>query len=173
MFWQNPCKFVNEIVYSMFKSLTIVFLSAILIAPASIDKLSYYKAFESNSEEKIESKLSNLEKMSASTTKDAYIGALIMKHSQFWETPKEKATHFREGKNLLEQAISSKPTNAEFRFLRLAIQENTPKVLKYKINLEEDKNLIIEKFGTLDAIVKKVIKTYAKSSNILSEEQFK
>ena len=157
----------------MVKSLAIFVFSTLLVTPAKIDKLSFYKAFESNSQEKIESKLSSIDKLYDSSQKDAYAGALIMKQSQFFETPKEKANRFKVGKELLEKAILSQPKNPEYRFLRFAIQENAPKILKYNGNLQEDKEIIIANFKSLDVVVKKVVQEYSKTSTNLPSEQLK
>lgn len=157
----------------MVKSLAIFVFSALLVTPVKIDKLSFYKAFESNSQEKIESKLGAIDKLASSAQKDAYAGALIMKQSQFFETPKEKANRFKVGKDLLEQAIKAQPQNPEYRFLRFAIQENAPKILKYNGNLTEDKDIIITKFKSLDVVVRKVVQEYSKTSANLSSDQLK
>ena len=140
---------------------------------ASIDKLSFYKAFESDSEATMNSKIDTLKKYGNSDQKDAYLGALTMKKSQFEKTPKEKAEHFRTGKSFLESAIQNAPKKIEFRFLRLAIQENTPKVLKYHTNIEEDVKMIHDSYNSLDYTVKKVVKKYAESSKNLNSQLLK
>ena len=53
--------------------------------------------------------------------------------------PYTKYTYFLDGKNLLEEAIKMAPTNIELRFLRLAVQLNTPAFLGYSKNIDEDK----------------------------------
>ena len=157
----------------MIKSIAIFLLSASLISPALLDKLGFYKAFESNSKDKIENKLTGLGKLKPSTSKDAYIGALTMKQSQFMDTPKEKVAVFKEGRLLLEKAIEKDPKNGEYRFLRFAIQENVPKILKYANNIDEDLELIIRSYKSMDPTLKKVIKEYAKQSDNLPSERLK
>ena len=116
----------------------------------------------------MESKISALNKYSASNQKDAYLGALTMKKSQFEKTPKEKAQVFKIGKALLEKAIAKAPKRVEYRFLRLAIQENTPKILKYNTKIKEDTEMIHSSYKSLDITVKRVVKKYAESSKNLN-----
>ncbi len=157
----------------MVKSFSVLLVVLGIASTTLIDKFSFYKAFQSNSQEKIESKLSGLAKVRQSNSRDAYIGALTMKHSQFEATSKEKIAVFKEGRNLLETAIKKDPKNAEYRFLRFAIQENAPKILKYKMNMEEDKNMIISNYKSLDPTLRKIIKEYAKQSANLPSERLK
>ena len=157
----------------MLKFLVISILAISLTFSTSIDKLSFYKAFESNSEVTMQSKIESLEKLTQSDQKDAYLGAITMKKSQFEKTPKEKAELFKIGKTLLESAIDSSPKKVEYRFLRLAIQENTPKVLKYNTSIEEDVNMIQNSYSSLDGTVKRVIKKYAESSKNLNSQSLK
>ena len=157
----------------MIKSLSILFLVVGISSPALIDKLSFYKAFESNSQTKIESKLTGLSKMKPSNSKDAYIGALTMKQSQFMSTPKDKVSVFKEGRLLLEKAIEKDPKNGEYRFLRFAIQENVPKILKYNGDIETDKEMIFRTYKSMDPTLKKVIKEYSKQSANLPTDRLK
>ncbi|OFZ54229.1 MAG: hypothetical protein A3D92_07945 [Bacteroidetes bacterium RIFCSPHIGHO2_02_FULL_44_7] len=145
----------------------ILFLIALSVAPF-IDRLGFYRAFESSSASQMDSELKNLKSAKANTTRDAYIGALIMKKSQFMATPKEKVEKFKEGAALLEAAIRSEPSNSEFRFLRFAIQENVPKIVKYSSNIEEDKAVIVKSYKHMDPTLKKVVRSYANASKNLS-----
>ncbi len=152
----------------MIRSFSILFVAAAISMAPVIDKLAFYKAFESDSQEKMESQLEGLKNAKPSTTRDAYIGALTMKRSQFMSTPKEKADIFKEGRVLLEEAIKKAPENGEYRFLRLAIQENVPKVLKYSSDIASDKAIIVKTYKSMDATLRKVVKEYAKQSANLS-----
>ena len=117
--------------------------------------------------------IQQIKNVNASNLKNAYLGALTMKSSQFESSPKEKVAVFKEGKELLESSISKESKNGEFRFLRLAMQEKSPKVLRYNSNIEEDKKVLLETFGDLDFMVKKVIKKYAEESVIISPSELK
>ncbi len=152
----------------MFKFFILLSLCTSFVLASSIDKLSFYKAFQSDKKATMESKISALNQYSASNQKDAYLGALTMKKSQFEKTPKEKAQVFKIGKALLEKAITKAPKRVEYRFLRLAIQENTPKILKYNTKIKEDTEMIHSSYKTLDITVKRVVKKYAESSKNLN-----
>lgn len=152
-------------------SIFLVFLG-LSLAP-QLDRLSFYKAFESSSESQMDKALASLKNERPSQTRDAYTGALIMKKSQFQATPKDKALKFKEGRDMLESMISKDPSNTEYRFLRLAIQENVPKILKYSANIQEDKTHIIKHYKSLDATLKKIIREYAEQSVNLSTADLK
>lgn len=65
-------------------------------------------------------------------------GATMMmaRHSY---NPFSKMSYFTEGRRMLEQAISRDKSNAELRFLRLAIQTNIPDFLNYSDNISTDR----------------------------------
>ena len=66
----------------MIKSL-VISLIALNLTTYSIDKLNFYKVFESNSESLIDLEIQKLRKLNSSNTKDAYLGALLMKKAKF------------------------------------------------------------------------------------------
>lgn len=157
----------------MYKFILLFALTSSFVVTSSIDKLGFYKAFQSDKKATMDSKITALHKYSASNQKDAYLGALTMKKSQFEKTPKEKAQVFKSGKVLLEKAITKAPKRVEYRFLRLAIQENTPKILKYNTKIKEDSDMIHSSYKTLDATLKRVVKKYAESSKNLNSQLLK
>lgn len=115
-----------------------------------------------------------LEKVSEQTDakNQGYRGALLMKKAGLIDGPAEKLKTFKEGKELMEEAISKDSNNPEFRFLRLMIQENAPAILGYKDNIEEDRALIIAAFPDLYPSLKNAIRNYSKESTILNPEDF-
>jgi len=108
-----------------------------------------------------------VERLSAITTGDekiwvAYKGAAMALMAKY---TKEKRL-FKEGTELLEYAISEEPDNIEIRCLRLSIQENTPKFLKYRSNIEEDKTFILTNYkNTPSQDVKEFVKSYIMQSD--------
>jgi ABC-type cobalamin/Fe3+-siderophores transport system ATPase subunit len=58
--------------------------------------------------------------------------------------PFVKIKHFNQGKSLLEKIIRENPTKAEWIYYRFVIQSNTPSILNYKKNLNEDR-IFLEK----------------------------
>ena len=65
---------------------------------------------------------------------------------------------------MLEAVISANPKNVEYRFLRLIVQENAPKVLKYNTKIKEDAKIIKAGYQKVTSSVKQAIVSYAKKS---------
>jgi hypothetical protein len=73
----------------------------------------------------------------------------------------------------LEAEIIKEPKILEWRFLRLAIQANAPKIVKYSKDLNEDKEFISSHFSSAPFDLQKIIKDYAANSSILKVSDFK
>ena len=102
----------------------------------------------------------------------AYKGAAIALVAKHAKTLKAKKEGFIEGVTLVEYAITKSPNNIEVRFIRLGIQENTPKLLKYKGNIDEDKHFIIKQFNSIkSSALKKHIKDYILQSKGFTDEE--
>lgn len=112
--------------------------------------------------------ITTLESSKQDNEHKAYLGALKMKRSELLKSNKEKLEVFKEGKSLLEHAISGEPKNVEFRFLRLMIQENVPKVLKYSDKVKEDAEFVKTNYKSLSPELRKVVTNYAGSSAALN-----
>ena len=134
---------------------------------------TFYKALKSKSLSTITTALAELDKQKQTTTSQAYKGALLMKKSNFEKAVPQKVKVFKEGAALLEAAIAKYPNNTEYRFLRLAIQENAPKVLKYNKNLMEDKAIIVANYSKLPSELKAYIKDHAAQSKTLAPTDLK
>ena len=80
----------------------------------------------------------------ASPVHKAYRGAGLATTSNCTSWPIRKITRFRDGKALIEEAVSLKPNDLEVRFLRFTIQRNIPDFLGYD-NVEEDRKFIMER----------------------------
>lgn len=128
---------------------------------------TFYKAFGSDSVITIDQALQELEQMRQSITTNAYKGGLKMKKSNYMQGVASKLNLFKEGRQLLEQSIKLYPNNPEFRFIRLTIQENAPKVLKYNKNIVEDKKIVIAGYKKMASNTRAYIKNYARSSQLL------
>lgn len=133
----------------------------------TIDKTEFYKGFAAKSEGEIDAMIALLEKEKKSSINTAYRGALYMKKAGFVKGANGKVKTFKKGAELLEGEIADNPSNVEYRFLRLAIQEHAPKILKYNKNLERDKKAVAEGYRKLDPELKKTIKSYASDSGVL------
>jgi hypothetical protein len=80
------------------------------------------------------------------------------KHSY---NPYQKLAKFRNGKNLLEQAIARDPANVEMRFMRFCVQTQVPAVLAYSDQLDADRTFIIKQWPSVpDADLKEKIRTF-------------
>ena len=74
---------------------------------------------------------------------------------------------FKAGKAKLEPAIAKDTANAEYRFLRLQIQEHAPKAVKYNDKLKSDKMFISKEYKNLSPEIQQAILDYSKQSKIL------
>lgn len=79
----------------------------------------------------------------------AYKGAALLIGGKYAKVVNDKKKMAREGITLLESAVSKDPDHIEIRTLRLSIQENSPKILKYKTKIEEDRAFVTGKFEEL------------------------
>jgi hypothetical protein len=160
----------------MNRSLNIILLCLITLSASAFwqtDKQTFYRALSSADEATIDKALMALEKEKATSRINAYKGALTMKKASFIKGVKGKVKTFKEGGALLEDEIKANPANAEYRFLRLTVQENAPKILKYNKQLDEDKQAIIAGFGKMDSDLKSVITNYTKDSKVLQAADLK
>lgn len=103
----------------------------------------------------------------------AYFGAATALKSRY-ETKREyKKQLFVEGVTIVEKAVKADSNNLEIRLIRLSIQENTPKILKYKSNITEDKNMIISNYSKQTKDLKAYIKDYVDQSKTFSDVEKK
>ncbi len=93
--------------------------------------------------------------------------------AKFVKSKKEKKEYFKEGVSLLESAIKVEPSNIEIRYIRLSVQENSPKFLGYHKNIEEDKQFILKNYKSISsAELKEFIKDFVmKSENFNKTEK--
>lgn len=135
-------------------------------------RVDYPKA---NSDEAITNMLH--EKLASFSKEDnitvvAYRGAVTTLKAKFAKGFKNKKTFFKEGAELLEFAVSSEPKNIEIRCLRLGVQENSPKIVGYKSNIEEDKQFILDHYNlNSNTEVKNFIKGYILLSDLFTDAE--
>lgn len=102
----------------------------------------------------------------------AYKGAVSALTAKYTKDNTERKELFKNGVLLLEFAVSQKPENIEIRCLRLSIQENSPKFLKYRSNIEEDKTFILNHYEkTKSKTVKEFVKSYILHSTAFNTEE--
>ena len=140
-------------------------------SPVQFDRTDFYTALAGSNANDIDELLIVL-KESSLPEKEAYEGALLMKKAGLLSKAKEKLRVFKSGREKLEAAIQKEPKNVEYHFLRLLIQENVPKVVKYKTNIKNDSTLIRSSFKDLPLFLQKAIRDYSKKSKILNPSDF-
>ncbi len=148
----------------------ILLLNSFLVKSNSY-KYDFYVAFSLNDTILINNQLKVISN-SKYSEKKAFIGALLMKKAGLVSSLKDKLSLFRKGKQLLEESILNEKQNAEYRFLRIVIQENCPSILMYNKNIEEDKKIIIYSYNKMDVAVKNAIFDYSKTSKTLNIKYF-
>lgn len=107
------------------------------------------------------------------TSKPVYLGyhgaALTLKASVAGSI-KEKLSFFKEGKKLIEDAIVEDSTNIELRMIRLSVQSNVPKIMRYRKHIDEDKAYIKKHLSAVtDPDLKKLLNGFIKNSGAFSE----
>jgi len=137
--------------------------------PSTINRPAFYKAMEKDNKELVNEQLTEL-KLAPADLKDAFMGTMIMKQAGLGGSPTTKLHLFKEGHKMLETAIKQNPDNAEFRFLRLMIQENAPGVLGYKNDMRKDSEFIRKSYKLLPEDVQHAIADYNKKSKVLKLE---
>ena len=153
----------------------LIFLSifAFSFINIKIDKKGYYESLSINSIEEIELMIRVIKKEPVTSLSKAYQGTLIAKKASYLKNTTEKIKTFKEGVGLLEKEITLFPKNIEYRFLRLTIQENCPKILKYNKDVENDAKIITKGYSTLNNELKEAIIKYAKTSKVLNRSNLK
>ncbi|WP_405573545.1 hypothetical protein [Winogradskyella sp. Asnod2-B02-A] len=153
-----------------------VLILAISITVLSIDVNTVRNAYKEAAQDsaKIEAfnKLLNNISKDDDVTLVAYKGAAIALLARNEKRIKDKKDLFIEGVSYIEYAIDKAPSNIEARFIRLGIQENTPKILKYKGDIEEDKQFILKQFKNISSTnLRNHIKDYILQSKSFSDEE--
>lgn len=120
-------------------------------------KYSFRKA--KNTKEDFENFINTVSSLENSNLKDAYIAAQIILSSKFKKNPFSKINNFRKGRAKLEELFMKDSRALELRYIRLAIQLNTPVFLSYRNNIEEDKNFILNEIKT-NKVLAAEVKTY-------------
>lgn len=134
---------------------------------------SYPKAVQSSeTTNKLDGELRNV----TSTNKPvllAYKGAILTLKAKFSKKKSDKKEFFKEGVSFIESAVKTEPSNIEIRYIRMSVQENSPKFLGYRKNIEEDKQFILKNYANVSSKeLKDVIKDFVlKSENFDDTEK--
>ncbi|MCB0436958.1 MAG: hypothetical protein KDD08_12965 [Mangrovimonas sp.] len=151
----------------MLKWLTIHIIALWFLPAQDLETLrnAYKEAGQDDSKiETFEALVNNVSKED-NTVLVGYKAAALTLKAKLEKTIKSKKSTFIEGRDLLEYAINKTPDNVELRFIRLGIQENTPKILKYKDKIETDKAFLLEHYNAIASQdLKNHITSYIKQS---------
>ena len=102
-----------------------------------------------------------------------YKGVGLTLKAKYEKELAKKKSNFKKGAELLESSIQKSPENIELRTLRLSVQENSPKILNYNKNIDEDKKLIISNFSKSKSDVKSFVAQFIAVSKSFTEEEKK
>ena len=133
--------------------ITIAFLFTQFNLSTNTNLKVYYNVLENGT-------LLQVNKQLGTTLSSAKKGAMLMKKADLLKKPGEKLKVFKEGNKFLEAAIKKSPKSIENRFLRLIIQENSPKFLKYNMNIAEDRKFVSKGYKNTSNPLKEIIQNY-------------
>jgi hypothetical protein len=140
-------------------------------AAKEFNKAAFYSVMASGELNKIDHEIEVVQN-TAIAEKQGYEGALLMRKAGLVPKPKDRLKYFKEGRIKFDGAIMADADNGEYHFLRLTIQEHAPNAVKYKGDLEKDKQFIVQHFKSMPATVQKAIVEYSKNSGVLHREDF-
>jgi len=154
--------------------LVFVFLAGFVTIGAAqqrFEKAAFYDVMSSGDLDAIINEITIVQN-SSSPNKQGYEGALLMKQASLEKRPKKKLDLFKAGRIKLETAILADNDNTEFHFLRLAIEEHAPKIVKYHADIDNDKLIVQKNFKNLSPAVQHAILDYTKNSKVLHAGDF-
>ncbi len=102
-----------------------------------------------------------------------YKGIAFTLKAKFEKELAKKKSNFKKGAEMLEESIQKAPENIELRALRMSVQENSPKILNYNKNLQQDKSLIISNFSKSKSEVKTFVGEFIAVSKSFTDEEKK
>lgn len=139
-------------------TIIIVMFSVNISNGQNIEKIRRLYLQSSNNDAKLDSLnywLSNYNQ--TNNLMSAYYGVNLILKSKYLKNPFKKIKYFEKGRKILEDAIIKEPDNIELIFLRYTVQKNTPSILMYKKDIEEDYQSIKSE---LDSIKDQRLKKY-------------
>jgi len=125
--------------------LTYVLLSLLSTCMAAQLDITRTAFFQATNDEGIKTFLAKANALNDDyITHKAYKGAASAMSAGIASSVSDKLSRFNEGKKLLEEAVTKDWYNSEIRFLRFAIQSETPFFLGYSGNVEDDIQVIVD-----------------------------
>jgi len=157
-----------KIIFALFCILMVLVVQGEFLQE-KLDKAAYYAAMDSGNLDAVNKEISVVTSLSFSG-KDGYEGALLMRKAGLLAHPPEKLHFFKIGRIKLEAALLNDKDNAEFHFLRFAIQEHAPNIVKYHNDLYTDKEFIKKTYKDLPPVVQHAIMDYTRKSKLLTAQ---
>lgn len=149
----------------------LVSLTKLSNAQQKFEKAGFYSVMDNGDLKAIENEIETV-KASSSPNKEGYEGALLMRKADKLTLPSQRLKYFKQGRIKLETALLSDADNTEYHFLRLAIEEHAPKIVKYHNDIEKDKAIVIKNYKSQPETVRNAILDYSKKSKVLRAEDF-
>ncbi len=128
----------------------------------------FYTAMAGEDTLKINASLKELQSSSA-PERIAFEATLYMKKAGYVRPVGAKLDMFKKGHAILEEEIIKQSTNVEYRFCRLMIQENAPRILGYRGEIDNDAEILKKQYSQLNADAKTALKNYSKKSKALKD----
>lgn len=157
---------IGKIIPAFFIFFTLILTQTKCQQQFSFDKPLFYNAMADKNIIDLDNQL-NAVKISSIPEKEAYEGALLMKKAGLVSNLSNKLKFFKTGHKKLETAIKKEENNTEFRFLRLMIQENAPKIVNYHNDLQKDALFIRTNYKNMPPFIQQFIIEYSKKSKVL------
>lgn len=123
-----------------------------------------YALLESSTQTSIEQKLAELNS-SDDFIQLGYKGALYCKYASHLPHPRAKLDYFKKGAEMLNENISNHTSSVELRFLRYIIQSESPKMLGYHQEKEQDLDFIKQHIEEIPKDLQEKITSYLKLKN--------
>jgi hypothetical protein len=123
-----------------------ILILSILFAIQPVDRIDEWRSlyFQSKDDSNIAIFYSKISSAQISTSKErAYLGVATAMNASCMSWPGEKLDYFNRGKDILENCIRESYHDAEIHFLRFSMQCETPGILGYTSNKQEDLNIIL------------------------------
>ncbi|MES2425860.1 MAG: hypothetical protein V4560_02765 [Bacteroidota bacterium] len=131
-----------------------------------LDKAAFYTVMDRGNLDEVNKEI-DVVAASSSPEKEGFAGALLMRKAGLVKLPAQKLKFFKAGRIKFDTAIAADKDNVEYHFLRFAIQEHAPKIVKYRADIEADKQIIIKAYKNLSPVIQHAIMDYTKNSKLL------
>ena len=157
-----------RVVFVCFLATTGAFLQPVF-AQQKFEKAAFYEVMASGKLDAVDNEIAILADASINN-KEGYEGALLMRKAGLVSPAAKRLRFFKEGRIKLETALMADNENTEYHFLRLAIEEHAPKIVKYHADIAKDKLFVQKNFKNLSPSVQHAILDYCKKSKVLHAE---